>query len=152
MVADYLNIPPLFFLNHLSSDKTCIVISLTEEEKTPSITDYLASAMLSYGVIFVWLKVSSMIDVSWGISYLFFYAAGLGPTYLITRRITRRQFPVAMISAFFSWVFTLVCLITFTQGDPSGLFKMMLVLYLLGGLTSSVITMRRRLSPVDVDG
>ena len=33
------------------------MISLSEEEKTPSITDYLASAMLSYGVIFLWLKV-----------------------------------------------------------------------------------------------
>ena len=123
------------------------MISLAEEERTVSITDYLASAMLSYGVIFLWLKVSSVIEISWGISYLFFYVAGLGPTYLITRRITRRQFPVAMISAFFSWFFTLVCLIAFTQGDPMELFKMLLVFYLLGGLTSAVITMRRRLSP-----
>ena len=128
------------------------MISLSEEEKTPSITDYLASAMLSYGVIFLWLKFSTMMDVSWGVSYLFFYVAGLGPTYLICRRITRNQFPVAMISAFFSWVFTLVCLITFTQGDPMGFFKTLLALYLLGGLSSSIITMRRRLSSEDTVG
>lgn len=129
------------------------MISLYEEnEKTPSITDYLASAMLSYGVIFLWLKVSSMSNFPWVISYLIFYAAGLGPTYLICRRITRNQFPVAMISAFFSWVFTLVCLITFTQGDPMGFFKILLVMYLLGGLSSAVITMRERLSPMDVVG
>ena len=128
------------------------MISLSEEEKTPSITDYLASAMLSYGVIFLWLKFSTMMEVSWGVSYLFFYVAGLGPTYLICRRITRNQFPVAMISAFFSWVFTLVCLITFTQGDPMGFFKTLLALYLLGGLSSSIITMRRRLSSEDTVG
>ena len=128
------------------------MISLSEEERTVSITDYLAAAMLSYGVIFVWIKVSSMVDIPWGISYLFFYVAGLAPTYLVTRRIERRQFPVAMISVFISWVFTLVCLVTFTQGDPTELFKMLLVFYLLGGVTSAFITMRRRLSPVDAVG
>jgi hypothetical protein len=129
------------------------MISLSEEvEKTPSITDYLASAMLSYSVIFLWLKVSSIMEISWGISYLFFYAAGLGPTYLIISRITRNHFPVAMISVFVSWVFTLVCLITFTQGDPTEFFKTLLVFYLLGGLTASIIIMRRRLSPQGTDG
>jgi hypothetical protein len=129
------------------------VMSLVEEvEKTPSVTDYLASAMLSYSVIFLWLKFSSIIEISWGVSYLFFYVAGLGPTYLIINRITRNHFPVAMISVFVSWVFTLVCLITFTQGDPTEFFKTLLVFYFLGGLTSSVIRMRRRLSPKDTVG
>ena len=122
-----------------------------EKEKTPSITDYLASAILSYGIIFFWLKISTMITMPWLVSYLFFYAAGLGPTYLICTRTTRNQLPVAMISAVFSWVVTLVCLITFTQGDPMGFFKMLLVLFLLGGLSSSIIMMKLRLSPKKSD-
>ena len=115
-------------------------------------TDYLASAMLSYGIVYVWLQVSEWFSMPWLVAYLFFYAAGLGPTYMITRKITRNQFPVAMISAFVSWGFTLVCLITFTQGDPMGFFKMLLVFFLLGGLSSAVITMRRRLGQVVSDG
>ena len=128
------------------------MISVTEEkEKTLSITDYLASAILSYGIIFFWLKISTMITMPWLVSYLFFYAAGLGPTYLICTRTTRNQLPVAMISAVFSWVITLVSLITFTQGDPMGFFKMLLVLFLLGGLSASIITMKLRLRPKKSD-
>jgi tryptophan-rich sensory protein len=122
-----------------------------EEEKSPNITDYLASATLSYGITFLWFKLSTMMEIPWFFAYLFFYTAGLGPSYLICQQTTRNQFPVAMISAVFSWIFTIVCLITFTQGDPMAFFKMLLVLYLLGGLTSAIITMRDRLRPKKSD-
>ena len=107
--------------------------------------DYLAAATLSYGIIFFWLKLSALTQLPWPVSYLIFYIGGLGPTYLVCRRTDRNQFPVAIKSAVFSWVFTLACLITFTQGDPSSFFKMLLVLFLLGGITSSVVSMRERL-------
>ena len=122
------------------------MIQLSEEiERTPSIIDYLAAATLAYGIIFFWLKLSTIIQLPWFLSYLIFYLGGLGPTYLMCRRTDRNQFPVAIKSAVFSWVFTLACMITFTQGDPSSFFTMLLVLFLLGGLTSSVISMRERL-------
>ena len=124
------------------------MIYLSEDvDRTTSIIDYLAAATLSYGVIFFWLKLSTIIKLPWLVSYLIFYLGGLGPTYLVCRRTDRNQFPVGIKSAVFSWVFTLVCLITFTQGDPSSFFKMLLMLFLLGGLTSSVITMKERLKP-----
>jgi hypothetical protein len=126
------------------------VILLTEnEERGLIVTDYLASATLSYGVVFFWLRLSLSIQLTWFMSYVAFYLAGLGPAYLICSKVDRNQFPVAMKSAFFSWGFTMVCLITFTQGDPSSFFMMLLVMFLLGGLTSAVVTMRRRLSPVE---
>ncbi len=124
------------------------MIQLSEDiERTPSITDYLAAATLAYGTIFFWLKLSTIIQLPWLLSYLIFYLGGVGTTYLVCRRTDRNQFPVAIKSALFSWVFTLVCMITFTQGDPSSFFKMLLVLFLLGGITSSVISMRERLRP-----
>lgn len=110
-------------------------------------TDYLAAGALAYGTIFFWLKLSTMIQLPWLVSYLIFYLGGLVPTYLVCRRTDRNQFPVGIKSAVFSWIFTLVGLIAFTQGDPSSFFKMLLVFFLLGGLTSSVITMRERLRP-----
>lgn len=125
-----------------------MVILLSEEvEKSPSFTDYLAAATLAYGTIFFWLKLSTIVELPWLVSYIIFYLGGLGPTYLVSRRTDRNQFPVAIKSAVFSWVFTLVCLITFTQGDPSSFFIMLLVLFLLGGITSSIITMKERLKP-----
>ena len=124
------------------------MIQLSEEiERTPSIIDYLAAATLAYGTIFFWLKLSTIIQLPWLLSYLIFYLGGVGTTYLVCRRTDRNQFPVAIKSAIFSWVFTLVCLITFTKGDPSSFFKMLLVLFLLGGITSSIISMRERLKP-----
>ncbi len=124
------------------------MIQLSEEiERTPSIIDYLAAATLAYGTIFFWLKLSTIIQLPWLLSYLIFYLGGVGTTYLVCRRIDRNQFPVAIKSAIFSWIFTLVCLITFTKGDPSSFFKMLLVLFLLGGITSSIISMRERLKP-----
>lgn len=119
---------------------------IEDTERKPSFTDYLAAAALSYGTIYFWLRLSSNIEFPWITTYLVFYLAGLSTTYLICRRIDRNQFPVAIKSAVFSWLFTMICLITFTQGDPASFFKMLLVLFLLGGLTTSVITMRQRLN------
>ena len=122
------------------------MIYLSEEiERTPSIIDYLAAATLTYGTIFFWLQLSDSVPIPWLLTYLIFYLGGVVTTYLVCRKTDRNQFPVAMKSAIFSWVFTLMCLITFTQGDPSSFFKMLLVLFLLGGITSSVISMRERL-------
>ncbi|MCK5670537.1 hypothetical protein KAI10_04080, partial [Candidatus Bathyarchaeota archaeon] len=86
-----------------------------EIERTPSIIDYLAAATLAYGTIFFWLQLSAGIPIPWLLTYLIFYLDGVGTTYLVCRKTDRNQFPVAMKSAIFSWVFTLVCLITFTQ-------------------------------------
>lgn len=121
-----------------------------EIERTPNITDYFAAATLAYGTIFFWLKLSTIVQLPWLLSYMIFYLGGVGTTYLVCRRTDRNQFPVAIKSAIFSWGFTLVCLITFTQGDPSSFFKMLLVLFLLGGITSSVISMRERLRPKNI--
>jgi len=65
-------------------------------EKSPNITDYLAAATLSYGIIFFWLKLSTLTQIPWPISYLIFYMGGLVPTFLVCRRTDRNQFPVAI--------------------------------------------------------
>ena len=115
-------------------------------EKTPNMVDYLAAAALSYGVVFFCLKIISEIAVPVVITYLVYYLGVAGTTYMICQKTTRNQFPVAMKSAIFSWVFTTVCLITFVSEDSLGFFVTILILFLLGGFTTSVITMRQRLS------
>jgi len=114
-------------------------------EKKPSVTDYLAAAVLAYGVVYVWLQASQLWTTPWALSYLVYYAGSATSTYLVLRKTTRNQFPVALKSAAFSWVFTIACLIAFTRGNVAPFFKSLLALYLLGGVSASVVAMRERL-------
>ena len=116
-------------------------------EYKPNATDYLASAALSYAVIFFYLRLANTYAMPWILSYLVYFVAGLAPTYMVIRRLKRDQFPVAVIASVINWGFTFVCLITFTQGNPMGFFRVLFVFYLMGGVSASIITMKTRLSP-----
>ena len=116
-------------------------------ERKPNATDYLASAALSYAIIFFYIRIANTVTIPWLLSYVVYFLAGAAPTYLVLRRLTRDQFPVAIISSVVNWMFTFVCLITFTQGNPMTFFRMLFVFFILGGVSVAVITMKARLSP-----
>jgi len=116
-------------------------------ERKPIATDYLASAALSYAIIFFYLRLANTITVPWVLSYIVYFLAGAIPTYMVLRKLKRDQFPVAIISSVINWMFTFVCLITFTQGNPWTFFRVLLVFFLMGGVSVSIITMKTRLSP-----
>lgn len=120
-------------------------------ERKPNATDYLASAALSYAIIFFHIRLSNTYAVPWYLAYMVYFLGGALPTYLVIRRLERDQFPVAIISSIINWVFTFVCLITFTQGNPMGFFRVLFVFFLMGGVSVSIITMRNRLSPKKTD-
>lgn len=116
-------------------------------ERKPNATDYLASAALCYAIIFFYIRLANTVTIPWLLSYVVYYIAGAIPTYMVLRNLTRDQFPVAIISSVVNWMFTFVCLITFTQGNPMTFFRMLFVFFLMGGVTAAVITMKARLSP-----
>ena len=116
-------------------------------ERKPNATDYLASAALSYAIIFFYIRIANTVTIPWLLSYVVYFLAGAAPTYLVLRRLTRDQFPVAIISSVVNWMFTFVCLITFTQGNPMTFFRMLFVFFMMGGVSVAVITMKARLSP-----
>jgi len=116
-------------------------------ERKPNATDYLASAALSYAIIFFYLRLANTITVPWFLSYVVYFLGGAIPTYLVLRRLTREQFPVAMIASVINWMFNFVCLITFTQGNSWTFFRVLFVFFLIGGVAVSGITMKTRLSP-----
>ncbi len=120
-------------------------------ERKPNATDYLASAALSYAVIFFYLRLGNTYTMPWIISYVVYFVAGLGPTYMVIRRLKRDQFPVAVIASVINWGFTFACLFTFTQGNSMVFFRVLLVFYLMGGVTASIITMKTRLNPKKTD-
>ncbi|MCW4012603.1 MAG: hypothetical protein NWF07_06380 [Candidatus Bathyarchaeota archaeon] len=116
-------------------------------ERKPNATDYLASAALSYAIIFFYIRLANTITVPWLLSYVIYFLAGALPTYMVLRKLTRDQFPVAIISSVVNWIFTFVCLITFTQGNQMAFFRMLFVFFVMGGVSVAVITMKARLSP-----
>jgi len=116
-------------------------------ERKPNATDYLASAALSYAIIFFYIRIANTVTVPWLLSYVVYFIAGAAPTYFVLRRLTRDQFPVAIISSVVNWMFTFVCLITFTQGNQMTFFRMLFVFFMMGGVSVAVITMKARLSP-----
>jgi len=121
---------------------------LTEtQNKDPTVTDYLASATLSYAIIYIWLRIVYAFNPPWALSYFIYFMAGAAPTYLVLRRIDRNQLPVALIASVINWGFTFVCLIAFTQGSSWGFFKTLLVMYLAGGIVASIIAVKKRLEP-----
>jgi hypothetical protein len=116
-------------------------------ERKPNATDYLASAALSYAIIFFYIRLTNNITIPWLLSYVVYFLAGAIPTYMVLRKLKRDQFPVAIISSVVNWMFNFVCLITFTQGNPMTFFRMLFVFFIMGGVSVAVITMNARLSP-----
>ncbi|HUV34623.1 MAG TPA: hypothetical protein VMW22_06800 [Candidatus Desulfaltia sp.] len=124
------------------------MIHLTlDRDKRPSITDYMAGAVLSYGIVYFWIELKTFYDPPWVLAYIMYYLASLIPSYLVCKRTGAAELPVAIRSVLISWALVIVNLWAFTQGNTTSLFALLLVMFLLGGATSAYISLRRRLKP-----
>jgi phosphatidylserine synthase len=119
----------------------------TSNERKPSTTDYMAAAVLSYGIVYFWIELNSYQEIHWIFAWIIFYFGGLLPSYLVCRRTSRNQLGVGLKAATASWLFVVVSLSVFTQNSTFSFFILLLILFLLGGITSSFITMKQRLKP-----
>ncbi|MCW4050274.1 MAG: hypothetical protein NWE89_11135 [Candidatus Bathyarchaeota archaeon] len=120
---------------------------MSDQSKKPSTTDYMAGAVLSYGIVYFWIRVKTLYNAPWILAFVFFYLGGLLPSGMICKRTSRNQLPTGLKSAIISWIFTVVSLLAFTQGNQASFFGVLLVFFLLGGFTSGYITTRQRLKP-----
>jgi len=118
-----------------------------DRDRRPSVTDYMAAAVLAYGVVYFWVELNIYYDPPWILALLFYYLAGLIPGYLVCRRTGSAELAVGFRSSVASWGFTVVSLLAFTEGNSTGLFALLLVLFLMGGLTAAYLALRRRLRP-----
>ena len=124
------------------------MIHLTlDRDKRPSITDYMAGAVLSYGIVYFWIELKTFYGPPWVLAYIMYYLAGLVPSYLVCKRTGAAELPVAFRSVMISWALVVFNLWAFTQGNTTSFFALLLVMFILGGATSAYISLRRRLSP-----
>lgn len=107
----------------------------------------MAAAVLAYGIVYFSVELYMYYSPPWPISYLFHYLAGLVPSYLVCRRTGSGELGVGVKSSAASWGFTTVSLTVFTEGSTMTFLALMLIMFLLGGLTAAYLALRRRLKP-----
>ena len=124
------------------------MISLTvDRDRRPSITDYMAAAVLAYGIVYFWIELDAMYDPPWLLAFPIYYLGGLIPSYLVCRRTGSAELAVGVKSSVGSWLFVTVSVTTFTEGATPIFYMFLLVTFLLGGLTAAYLTLKRRLKP-----
>ncbi|MBD3207756.1 hypothetical protein GF319_15610 [Candidatus Bathyarchaeota archaeon] len=117
------------------------------EERTPSVIDYLAGAVLSYGIVYFWIQILNWIDLQIIalISYFIYFSGALSSAYLVLRRANTTHLRIGITSALASWAFTVFSLLALTEGANSGFFIALLICFVLGGVAASYISLKNQL-------
>ena len=119
---------------------------MSNEERKPSTTDYLAAAALAYGIVYFWIKLKMVAGTPSLLAYPVYYLAGLVPSYLVCRRTDSAHLAVGIKSALASWGFTAVTLLAFVEGSSLAFFGILLICLVLGGVTASYLALKQSLS------
>ncbi len=118
-----------------------------DRDRRPSITDYMAAAVLAYGIVYFWIELNALYDPPWLLAYLIYYLGGLIPSYLVCKRTGSAELAIGVKSSVASWGFVIVSATAFTEGNTLTFFSLLLIMFLLGGLTAAYLTLRKRLKP-----
>jgi hypothetical protein len=111
----------------------------------------MAGAVLAYGIVYFWIEIHMYYNPPWPMAYLFYYMGGLIPSYLVGKRTGAAELTVALRTSLISWVLVVVSLMAFTEGNTIAYFALLLVMFIIGGLTSAYLSLRRRLRPAKPD-
>jgi hypothetical protein len=118
---------------------------LSDKERKPSTTDYMAAAALAYGIVYFWIELKMVAGAPGLLAYPIYYLSGLTPSYLVCRRTDSTHLAVGIKSALAAWVLTVVTLLTFVEGSSLAFFGILLICQVLGGVTASYIVLRQSL-------
>ena len=117
------------------------------DERTPSSTDYLAAAVLSYGVVYFWVQFINWIDFQLIslLSYFVYFLGAFSSVYLVLRRTDRAHLKIGIATSIASWAFTVFSLLALTEGANRGFFVVLLICFIAGGIAASYISLRKQL-------
>jgi len=127
----------------LSRTSTQSTIILTKNMRQPSTTDYLAGAVISYGIVYFWLALKTVTGVPWYLAYPAYYLAGLASSYLVCKKAESDSLSTGVKSAIVSWMLTVIGILAITQQTSTVFIVTLLVLMILGGVTSADIVKTR---------
>jgi len=120
---------------------------LPDEERKPSTIDYMAAAVLSYGIVYFWIELKIAAGTPSLLAYPVYYLAGLVASYLVCRRTDSAHLAVGIKAALAAWAFTAVTLLAFVEESSLAFFGILLICLVLGGATSSYLALRQSLQP-----
>lgn len=117
------------------------------DERTPSTIDYLAAAVLSYGIVYFWVQFLNWIEVQIIalLSYLIYFIGAFSSVYLVLRRTNTAHLRIGITSALASWAFTVFSLLALTEGANRGFFIVLLICFIMGGIMASYISLRKQI-------
>ena len=116
---------------------------LTKNIGQPSSTDYLAGAVISYGIVYFWLEIKTVTGVPWYLAYPADYLAGLVSSYLVCKKVESDTLSIGIKSAIISWMITVTGILAITRQTSMVFIGTLLVLMILGGITSADIVKKR---------
>lgn len=125
---------------------------MSNVEKAPTLTDYLAGAMLANG--FVWMWAQALPYLSWlpltllsNISYIIFLSGGIVASYLVCKRASSRHLGVGLKVAAIEWIFSIILMLSITAEPTVELAITLLVCFAAGGVAGAYLALRSRLRP-----
>lgn len=125
---------------------------MSEGEKSPNLTDYLAGAMLANG--FVWIWAQALPQLSWipqtllaEASYIIYLTGGIVASYMVCKRTSSRHLFVGIKFAAITWVFAVILMLSISTEPTIGLAIAFLVIFAAGGVAGAYLALRSSLRP-----
>lgn len=124
------------------------------KNRTPSVTDYMAGAMLANGVVWIWLQaldnLSTMFSkVPIGLladaSFLIYLAGGVASSYLVCTRTTSGHLLVGLKFSALAWVISLFFVFTSPAEPTMGFVLSLLACFVAGGVSGAYLALQRML-------
>ena len=125
---------------------------MSEGEKAPTLTDYLAGAMLANGFVWIWAQALPYLS---GIpltllalaSYIIYVSGGIVASYLVGKRASSRHLAVGLKFAVVTWAFSIVLMLSIATEPTVGLAIALLVCFAAGGVAGAYLALRSTLRP-----
>ena len=125
-----------------------------ESLKEPSNNDYMAGAILANGIIWLWMQsltifrnfTSRLAPVYLvDLSYVTFIVAGFISSQQVAKRSERNQLIVSLRSALYSWIGSLIMMLTMSGTPTISLIVIILVCLIFGAFIGSYMLIRDRI-------
>ena len=125
---------------------------MSDVEKAPTLTDYLAGAMLANGFVWIWAQALPYLS---GIpltllalaSYIIYLSGGIVASYLVCKRASSRHLSVGLKFAVVTWAFSIVLMLSIATEPTVGLAIALLVCFAAGGVAGAYLALRSTLRP-----
>lgn len=127
----------------------------TTVERKPTTNDYLAGAMLANGIVWIWNQALRTMPnffsqvppgILADITYVIYLIAAIVASNQVCTRASSMHLIVGIKSALFSWVLSLIIMLSMAPNPTIGLALSLLLCFLAGGVVGAYLIIQFRLN------